>query len=146
MSEPYTKILTQVKLQRYVDKDVQAQHNNRSGYFIRVVAEPVNPDDDPNIFLHQVEVVNPGSTDRIFSFTNVVTPADYNQVPIGPPEPDSPDPDEVVLFRFNEVRHFVRSWDELEKLWDSLVYEVNTLIKYFKTSQDLSMDAEITLG
>lgn len=134
---PAALALYQVELSHQISSLDEAMRSEGQTHFIRITAAPLQPGDDVAIFVHQVEVLNPqgvNGPEQLASFTNVVTAADYNELPAAPPS----EANQYLLYRSTTIEHYGRSAVELNDLWTSVVDRTQSLIAGFKRARELT--------
>jgi hypothetical protein len=130
----YPDKLLNVRLRRTTTPEQESQRTDKQVHFCHIVAESVNEGDDPHIFVHRVEVLDPNADPELQTvafFDHVVTPSEYNELPVGLPGED----DNYLVFRTNEIRHFARSFAEMEALWVAVKSDVARTINAFRRAE-----------
>lgn len=136
----YPNILSSIKIKRQATPDTESDRNDVQSHYIEITAEPDNDGDDPAVFVHRLDVQNVADMPPLesASFERVCSPADYNELPVGPPGSD----DSHVEFRLDTIKHFARSTEEIEALYDYAVQDVNQLLDAFSRAEELLGDEE----
>lgn len=80
-----------------------------------------------NVFVYQANTADYNTWVKNASFTNVCSPNDWQELPIGVPTDDS-----VTLFRLNTVTCVCRTITEAETVYTSIVGDVKSLVNIHK--------------
>ena len=133
----YNTTLSTIKLEKSLTSDTESERHDTQVHYLEITAVAVNNGDDPNIFVHQLEPADPNGNNQISFFTNVCTPADYNELPSG--EPGSGD--DYTVFRTDTIKHFSRSHEELDTLYKEVEKDTQDLLDAFDRSSNLNSNS-----
>jgi len=141
---PFNPLITYVKLTKTITPDTNPVDSGiptelKNFHLLQVVATD-DLDDPAPIFVFQTEVKDPRETDPLKKFwgyfTNVASPADWQDFPDG-----IPDDDTVTMWRYHEISIICQSLEELNTIYDSILVDVQALVdhhKYLEANPGLS--------
>ena len=112
-----------LKLKRYQTDHISFQFVG--AYRLRIEAVDDNTGADPHVFLYHREPINPYSGEVRDVFFAVASPVDLSQYPILAPDPSKPYP----FFRARVVELDLPSADLTDKVWTSIINQVNALLQ-----------------
>jgi len=120
------ELISAVRLTKTIDTNVQEFDG------IMLTIEAMDADDvSVPVFVFQREVINeaestPDVRDKAF-FSNVASPNDWQELPIGVPEDE-----DIVLFLYHKIQVFVRTAADAEYIWTEVSKDVRALIEHHK--------------
>ena len=109
------------------------------GYRLQVMATCIGI---PNqIFVYQVQMLDPFTRQQAAEFFHVATPADLEELPINGVTEDSP-----LLFRLRTLDVVFRDLDMLERGWENLQEDINLLVVSLNKLDNPSVEELVTIG
>jgi len=132
-----------LKLKRYELQNVNYQW--LGAYRLRIEAERESTSDPPMeeyVFMYRRDPVNPYTNTYVDTFFAVASPADMSEYPVGSPSPSSRFP----FFRLNYVELDLRTLGEVEEVWNTIVHDVDNLLKGLDKMDNLVPTMDIVVG
>lgn len=124
--------LRRSRTSRYVDGRTQG---------FRYVIEVLESSGLPlEIFVYQRKPIISG-TDYTDVFSNVASPADFEEYPVGAPSCDA-----YPFFRLKSIDLVFRSMSLADDAWIALQNDIAQLIESLEFMNDLSLEEEVTFG